>query len=49
MSQDNLNTANCWTIKKDSNDIAWLHFDTPGASANLLSQAAIKELGPGID
>ena len=44
MSQDNLNTANCWTIEKDSNDIAWLHFNMPDASANLLSQAAIKEL-----
>ncbi|NOQ88737.1 MAG: crotonase [Gammaproteobacteria bacterium] len=44
MSQDNPNTVNCWKIEKDSNDIAWLHFDTPDTSANLLSQAAIKEL-----
>jgi len=44
MSQDNPNTVNCWTIDRDDNDIAWLHFDTPGAAANLLSQAVIKEL-----
>lgn len=35
---------NNWIIETDANNIAWLHFDTPGASANLLSQAAIKEL-----
>ena len=35
---------NNWTIEHDANNIAWLHFDSPGASANLLSQAAIKEL-----
>jgi len=33
-----------WKIEKDDNNIAWLHFDTPDSSANLLSQAAIKEL-----
>ncbi|GMR01608.1 MAG: 3-hydroxyacyl-CoA dehydrogenase NAD-binding domain-containing protein [Gammaproteobacteria bacterium] len=33
-----------WKIEHDKNNIAWLHFDTPGASANLLSQAAIREL-----
>ncbi len=33
-----------WTIENDSNNIAWIHFDTPDASANLLSQTAIKEL-----
>ena len=44
MSQDNANTANNWKIENDANNIAWLHFDTPDASANLLSQAAIKEL-----
>jgi 3-hydroxyacyl-CoA dehydrogenase/enoyl-CoA hydratase/3-hydroxybutyryl-CoA epimerase len=44
MSQDNANTANNWKIEKDDNNIAWLHFDTADASANLLSQAAIKEL-----
>ncbi len=44
MSQDNTNTVNCWKIEKDDNDIAWLHFDTPEASANLLAQSAIKEL-----
>ena len=40
---DNANNK-YWKIKKDDNDIAWLHFDTPDAPANLLSQAAIKEL-----
>ncbi len=44
MSQDNPNTEHNWKIEKDNNNIAWLHFDTAGASANLLSQAAIKEL-----
>jgi len=34
-----------WNIKRDSNNIVWLHFDMPEASANLLSQAVIKELG----
>ncbi|VAW53274.1 Enoyl-CoA hydratase / 3-hydroxyacyl-CoA dehydrogenase / 3-hydroxybutyryl-CoA epimerase [hydrothermal vent metagenome] len=33
-----------WKVEHDKNNIAWLHFDTPDASANLLSQAAIKEL-----
>jgi len=33
-----------WKIEKDDNNIAWVHFDTPDASANLLSQTAIKEL-----
>ncbi len=44
MSEDNLNTANNWKIEHDDNNIAWLHFDKADASANLLSQAAIKEL-----
>jgi 3-hydroxyacyl-CoA dehydrogenase / enoyl-CoA hydratase / 3-hydroxybutyryl-CoA epimerase len=44
MSEDNPNVKNCWKIETDDNNIAWLHFDTPGSSANLLSQAAIKEL-----
>ncbi len=33
-----------WKIEKDDNNIAWLHFDTPDSAANLLAQAAIKEL-----
>ena len=44
MSQENANTANNWKIENDDNNISWLHFDTADASANLLSQAAIKEL-----
>ncbi len=41
MSHDNLNN---WKVEKDNNNIAWVHFDTPDASANLLSQSAIKQL-----
>lgn len=41
MSHDNLNN---WKVEKDNNNIAWVHFDMPDASANLLSQAAIKQL-----
>jgi len=41
---DNSNTVSYWNIEKDNNNVAWLHFDTPDASANLLAQAAIKEL-----
>ncbi|NOQ90351.1 MAG: crotonase, partial [Gammaproteobacteria bacterium] len=44
MSKDNSNNADNWRVETDANDIAWLHFDTPDASANLLSQKAIKEL-----
>ena len=33
-----------WKVEKDDNNIAWLHFDKPETSANLLTQAAIKEL-----
>jgi 3-hydroxyacyl-CoA dehydrogenase/enoyl-CoA hydratase/3-hydroxybutyryl-CoA epimerase len=33
-----------WKVETDENNIAWVHFDTPDAAANLLSQAAIKEL-----
>ena len=43
-SNDTSSTNNCWKVETDDNNISWLHFDTPGASANLLSQAAIKEL-----
>lgn len=44
MSQDNLMTEHFWKLETDANNIAWLHFDTPDASANLLTQAAIHEL-----
>ena len=37
-------TKSNWKVETDDNNISWEHFDTPGASANLLSQAAIKEL-----
>ncbi|HHJ36191.1 MAG TPA: crotonase [Gammaproteobacteria bacterium] len=44
MSVDNANNESNWNVERDDNGIAWVHFDKPGASANLLSQAAIKEL-----
>jgi 3-hydroxyacyl-CoA dehydrogenase/enoyl-CoA hydratase/3-hydroxybutyryl-CoA epimerase len=44
IKQDTQMTENFWKLETDDNNIAWLHFDTPEASANLLSQAAIKEL-----
>jgi len=44
MSENSSSTNSIWKIETDSNNISWLHFDTPDASANLLSQAAIKEL-----
>ncbi len=37
-------TKSNWKVETDDNNISWVHFDTPGASANLLSQTAIKEL-----
>ncbi|PCI08203.1 MAG: crotonase [Gammaproteobacteria bacterium] len=40
----NNDAVNHWNVETDANNIAWLHFDNPGAPANLLSQAAIKEL-----
>ncbi len=33
-----------WKVEKDDNNIAWIHFDKPETFANLLTQAAIKEL-----
>ena len=44
MSNKPLPTSKNWEIETDNNNIAWLHFDTADASANLLTQAAIKEL-----
>ncbi len=43
-SNDTSSNNNYWKVETDDNNISWLHFDTPGASANLLSQSAIKEL-----
>ena len=37
-------SENNWRVETDANNIAWIHFDTPDASANLLSQSAIKQL-----
>ncbi len=44
MNQEISMTEHYWKVETDANNIAWVHFDTPDASANLLSQAAIKEL-----
>lgn len=44
MSKELSMTEHYWKVETDANNIAWVHFDTPDASANLLSQAAIKEL-----
>lgn len=44
MSNKSSSTSNCWKTETSDNHIAWLHFDTPDSAANLLTQAAIKEL-----
>src|SRR4029453_9886962 len=33
-----------WTLARDEDDIAWLIFDKPGASANTLSEDVLTEL-----
>ena len=43
-SNDTSSSNNYWKVETDDNNLSWLHFDTADASANLLSQAAIKEL-----
>jgi len=43
INQINSSLSN-WYIETDDSNICWIHFDTPNASANLLSQAAIREL-----
>ncbi len=37
-------TSRQWTLEIDSDSVAWLTFDKPGASANSLSRAAMEEL-----
>jgi len=37
-------TSRQWTLEIDSDRVAWLTFDKPGASANSLSRAAMEEL-----
>ena len=44
MSNKTVNSHGNWNIETDDNNIAWVHFNTPDTSANLLSQTAIKEL-----
>jgi 3-hydroxyacyl-CoA dehydrogenase/enoyl-CoA hydratase/3-hydroxybutyryl-CoA epimerase len=33
-----------WKLERDGDDVAWLSFDKPGASANVLSKEVIQEL-----
>ncbi|WP_341707321.1 enoyl-CoA hydratase-related protein [Halopseudomonas sp.] len=37
-----------WRLRRDDNDIAWLLFDHAGSSTNLLSVAAMTELGDAL-
>ncbi len=37
-------TSRQWTLEIDTDRVAWLTFDKPGASANSLSRAAMEEL-----
>lgn len=41
---DQISSEKNWNVELDDNNIAWVHFDMPDTSANLLAQAAIKEL-----
>jgi 3-hydroxyacyl-CoA dehydrogenase/enoyl-CoA hydratase/3-hydroxybutyryl-CoA epimerase len=34
-----------WQLALDEHQVAWLYFDSPGATVNLLSQQALQELG----
>jgi 3-hydroxyacyl-CoA dehydrogenase/enoyl-CoA hydratase/3-hydroxybutyryl-CoA epimerase len=38
----------CWTSEVDSDRIAWLVFDTPGLSTNVLSASALRELADAL-
>ncbi len=44
MSSNIPSSTKNWKIEISDNNIAWLHFDTADSAANLLTQAAIKEL-----
>jgi 3-hydroxyacyl-CoA dehydrogenase / enoyl-CoA hydratase / 3-hydroxybutyryl-CoA epimerase len=37
-----------WTLARDEDDIAWLIFDKPGASANTLSEDVLSELNDAL-
>ena len=37
-----------WTLARDEDDIAWLIFDKPGASANTLSEDVLTELNDAL-
>jgi 3-hydroxyacyl-CoA dehydrogenase/enoyl-CoA hydratase/3-hydroxybutyryl-CoA epimerase len=38
-----------WKLARDEHDVAWLFFDQPDSSVNVLSQAALLELGDILD
>jgi 3-hydroxyacyl-CoA dehydrogenase / enoyl-CoA hydratase / 3-hydroxybutyryl-CoA epimerase len=38
-----------WSLEVDSDRIAWLVFDTPGTSTNVLSAAALRDLATQLD
>ena len=44
MSETQASAAAGWTLETDAQQIAWLSFDKPGSSANVLSQSALVEL-----
>ncbi|HEV7984840.1 MAG TPA: 3-hydroxyacyl-CoA dehydrogenase NAD-binding domain-containing protein [Steroidobacteraceae bacterium] len=44
MTDTEASAAAGWKLETDADQIAWLTFDKPGSSANLLSQAVLSEL-----
>ncbi|MGE0586897.1 MAG: 3-hydroxyacyl-CoA dehydrogenase NAD-binding domain-containing protein [Flavobacteriaceae bacterium] len=38
-----------WTLARDEEDVAWLVFDRPGASANTISEQVLRELSNILD
>jgi 3-hydroxyacyl-CoA dehydrogenase/enoyl-CoA hydratase/3-hydroxybutyryl-CoA epimerase len=42
-------SAPYWTLRTDSDNVAWLAFDVPGSSANSLSRTAMLELNAQLD
>jgi 3-hydroxyacyl-CoA dehydrogenase/enoyl-CoA hydratase/3-hydroxybutyryl-CoA epimerase len=44
MSETHASAEAGWKLESDGQQIAWLTFDKPGSSTNVLSQAALREL-----
>ena len=38
------NATSSWSLARDADGIAWLSFDRPGSSANVLSRSVLVEL-----